>query len=202
MFVKSGIFAQKRNFLRYTATVGFALTFTSFGASASASCLDQAAAFSERICGEISRGGTSNLVSGSGELTVKAKGIIARMFGVAGGNAKVDAVTSSYQNVVREELAKELKDTRACKERMVSVAIQQQICNKQAVMKTVCTGEFENNCPGPSHDIFYTCGYFGSDKQIAENICEGIKEGHVRLKTVGGNKCGYALIEVTCKPDL
>jgi hypothetical protein len=65
------------------------------------------------------------------------------------------------------------------------------------IKKIVCTGENENNCPG-AHDIFYTCGYFGSDEEIAEKICTGIKAGHVRLKTVGGNRCGYALIEVTC----
>jgi hypothetical protein len=65
------------------------------------------------------------------------------------------------------------------------------------IKKIVCTGEYENACPG-AHDIFYTCGYFGSDEEIAKKICTGIKAGYVRLKTVGGNKCGYALIEVTC----
>jgi hypothetical protein len=65
--------------------------------------------------------------------------------------------------------------------------------------KIVCTGEFEANCPG-AHDIFYTCGYFGSDQQIADRVCEGIKSGALRLKTVGGNMCGYSLIQVTCQP--
>lgn len=67
------------------------------------------------------------------------------------------------------------------------------------IKKIVCTGEYENNCPG-THDIFYTCGYFGSDEEIAKNICAGIKAGHIRLKTVGGNHCGYSLIEVSCPP--
>jgi hypothetical protein len=66
------------------------------------------------------------------------------------------------------------------------------------VKKIVCTGEYENNCPG-THDIFYTCGYFGSDEEIAKKICADVEAGHVRLKTVGGNHCGYALIEVTCR---
>jgi predicted RND superfamily exporter protein len=65
--------------------------------------------------------------------------------------------------------------------------------------KIVCTGEIEGNCPG-AHDIFYTCGYFGSDQQIADGICKGIKTGVLRLKTVAGNMCGYALIQVTCRP--
>lgn len=67
------------------------------------------------------------------------------------------------------------------------------------ITKVVCTGEIEGNCPG-AHDIFYTCGYFGSDEQIADGVCKGIKSGALRLKTVGGNHCGYALIQVTCQP--
>jgi hypothetical protein len=65
------------------------------------------------------------------------------------------------------------------------------------IKKVVCTGQFESNCPG-AHDVYYACGYFGSDKEIADNLCKGIKAGVVRLKTIGGNMCGYALIEVTC----
>jgi hypothetical protein len=65
------------------------------------------------------------------------------------------------------------------------------------IKKIVCTGEHEENCPG-THDIYYYCGFFGSDKDIADGVCKGIKAGYVRLKTVSGNKCGYSLIEVTC----
>ena len=68
------------------------------------------------------------------------------------------------------------------------------------IKKIVCTGQYERNCPG-SHDLFYTCGYFGTDEQIAAGVCAGIRAGALRLKTVGGNMCGYALIEVTCRPD-
>jgi hypothetical protein len=66
------------------------------------------------------------------------------------------------------------------------------------IKKIVCTGQIEANCPG-AHDIFYLCGYFGSDQQIADGICTGLKSGYVRTKTTDGNKCGYSLIEVTCK---
>ncbi len=67
----------------------------------------------------------------------------------------------------------------------------------EPIKKIVCTGEHEANCPG-AHDVFYTCGYFGTDEQIADGICAGIKAGHVRLQTTYGNHCGYSLIEVTC----
>jgi hypothetical protein len=67
----------------------------------------------------------------------------------------------------------------------------------EPIKKIVCTGEKEENCPG-AHDIFYLCGYFGADHQIADGICKGLKSGYVRTKTTDGNMCGYALIEVTC----
>jgi hypothetical protein len=67
------------------------------------------------------------------------------------------------------------------------------------ITKVVCTGEFEQNCPG-THDMFFSCGNFGTDQQIADNVCSGIRSDVVRLKTVAGNHCGYALIQVTCKP--
>lgn len=177
----------------HCVVVSLVLSLTSF--SAHASCLEQAAAFAERICGEISNKGSSRLVSGSGELTAEAQGIVARILGNARGSAKVEAATSSYENVIREELAKEHKDRRGCAERMASVGVAQE-CNKRPEMKIACTGEFEGSCPGPRHDLFYTCGYFGTDQQIADGICEGAK--YRRLKTVKGNNCGYSLIEILC----
>jgi hypothetical protein len=61
----------------------------------------------------------------------------------------------------------------------------------------VCTGQFEYNCPGP-HNLFYTCRYMPSDEEIADKVCARGPPKVLRLKTIGGNKCGYALIEVTC----
>jgi hypothetical protein len=90
-----------------------------------ASCLDDTAAFAERVCGEISNKGSSQLISGSGQLSAEAKGLIARALGSAQGDAKLDAAVSSYENVVREELAKEHANARDCKIKMVGVAVAQ-----------------------------------------------------------------------------
>ncbi|WP_157083449.1 hypothetical protein [Bradyrhizobium manausense] len=65
------------------------------------------------------------------------------------------------------------------------------------VIRRVCTGEFEANCAGP-HDAFFACGSFGSDDEIAAQMCKGPPSKGVRVNTKGGNKCGYSLIEVTC----
>lgn len=60
-----------------SAFVAFTLMF--FPSIAFASCLEEAAGFAERVCGEISSRGSSQLISGSGELNAEAKGLIARM---------------------------------------------------------------------------------------------------------------------------
>ncbi len=114
------------------AAVGFTLLL--FPSTASASCLTEAADFADRICGEISNRGSSELITGSGQLSAQAKGLIARMFGQAQGDAKVDAATSSYENVAREELAKEHANARDCKMRMVEVGINQ-VCPENTERK-------------------------------------------------------------------
>jgi hypothetical protein len=90
-----------------------------------ASCLDETAVFSERVCGEILTKGSSQMISGSGQLSAEAKGLIAKMIGSAEGTGKFDSVVSSYENVVREELGKELASTRECKMKMVDIAVKQ-----------------------------------------------------------------------------
>lgn len=68
---------------------------------------------------------------------------------------------------------------------------------KPRFTKTVCTGELEKSCAG-AHDIFITCGDYGSDDQIAMQVCHGTPSKALRTNTKGGNHCGYSLIEVTC----
>lgn len=115
-----------------SAFVVFTLIF--FPSIAFASCLEEAAGFAERMCGEISSRGSSQLISGSGELNVKAKGLIARMLGSAQGDAKVDAAITSYENVTREQLASEHANARDCNIRMAEVAITQ-VCPQAPVKK-------------------------------------------------------------------
>jgi hypothetical protein len=90
-----------------------------------ASCLEDAASFADRVCGEISNKGSSQLVSGSGALSAEARGLIARMLGSAQASGNVDAAVTSYENVTREELAKEHANVRDCREQMIIVAVRQ-----------------------------------------------------------------------------
>lgn len=114
-----------------SSTIVLALLVTAIDARAVfATCLDEAAGFSARVCGELSDRGSSQLVTGSGELTAEAKGLVARMLGSAQGSAAVSGAVSTYENVAREQLATDHANVRECRELMVDVAVKQ-VC-KQA----------------------------------------------------------------------
>jgi hypothetical protein len=108
----------------------FALTIATTS-PAPAMCLDDAATFAERVCGELSNRGSSQLITGSGQLSAEAKGIITRMLGSAQGEAKVNEMVSTYENVAREELAQEHANVRDCRSHMIDIAVQQ-VCKQAA----------------------------------------------------------------------
>jgi hypothetical protein len=93
-----------------------------------ADCLSDAAAFANRICGEVSNRGSARLVTSSGELNAEARGLIRRLLGSAGGELKGETEFTGYENVLREQLASELVNVRQCGVRMA-----------EAAMKQVCT---------------------------------------------------------------
>jgi hypothetical protein len=117
-------------------------------------CLDDAATFADRICGELSNRGSSQLITGTGELSAEAKGIIAKMLGSAQGAANVSEVVSSYENVAREQLAQDHANIRDCKAHMVDVAVKQ-VC-KQAAQ---------------SPPLFIVGGSVGSIQTNDDHIC-------------------------------
>lgn len=70
----------------------------------------------------------------------------------------------------------------------------------ELVKKTICTGEHEENCPG-AHDMYFYCYTMPAEDQLSQQICRKANAHFLKLKTVSGNRCGYALIEATCQPD-
>jgi hypothetical protein len=102
--------------------------------AALADCLDDAANYTDRICGEILRTGSSSVLDASGNLNIEAKGIISKVFGTAGGNAVVRAFEDQYTNVPRDQLARELASARGCRERIEAIA-RQETCRRPVVYK-------------------------------------------------------------------
>jgi hypothetical protein len=103
-----------------------------FGAQcASASCLNEAEDFAERICGEISRRGSSQMITASGKLTVEAQGLLQETLGSIGGEFAGEAEKKTFENVLQEQLGPELVNVRQCRTRMAEAAIKQ-VCERPA----------------------------------------------------------------------
>lgn len=117
-----------------------------------AACLDEAATYADRICGEIANSGSSSFVDASGDLTAEASSIIRRVLGKAGGSINVAVLKSEYENVLREHLADELKNIRGCRERMESVA-RKEACVRSTVYKTCRDASFGVSSWGSVEEI-------------------------------------------------
>lgn len=155
----------------------------------------------DRICNVVSDKGTANSSEVKGDINVQLSRL-ASLLAAAGITGTASITNEAYQGPLRQDLAKVLNDNATCK-LQVFISLQNKLILQAPsatpkIFKTVvCTGEYESNCPGPHH-LFYTCGYFGSDNEIATKVCAKGPQKVLRLKTVSGHKCGYALIEVTC----
>jgi hypothetical protein len=90
---------------------------------ATSSCLNEAVALADKICGEISNKGSSQLISKSGTLNTEAEGLIAEILGTTKGGAKLDEAVSSYNGVLRDQLAGNHADVRDCKASMVEITV-------------------------------------------------------------------------------
>ncbi|MDX8481611.1 MULTISPECIES: hypothetical protein [Mesorhizobium] len=106
---------------------------------AEAQCLAEAGDFAERICGEVKQTGKSTLITGKGDLTAAAKGLIAKALGQLGGDVGVDIQTNDFENVLQEQLAGELINVRQCGTQMATLAINQ-VCTKAPHWK-VCSNQ-------------------------------------------------------------
>ncbi|WP_213290989.1 hypothetical protein [Bradyrhizobium sp. sGM-13] len=108
---------------------------------ADAQCLKEAGDFAERICGQVKQIGKSTLITGKGDLTAEAKGLIARAIGQLGGQVGVDVQTKDFENVLQEQLGPELVNVRECGAKMAQLAIGQ-VCSKAPSWKTCANQAF------------------------------------------------------------
>lgn len=93
---------------------------------ASASCLDQAATFAERICGEISKNGSQSKLSSELSLEARVNSLLARIIGSGSADGSVSYDRDTYEGVVREQLETDRFKARDCRTKMVDVAIKQE----------------------------------------------------------------------------
>ncbi len=94
-----------------------AFTASSFGF---ASCLEDITKFANDICGQIKTTGNQNLISAEGKLDAKVVGIVSAAIN-ARGEMGAKLQQDSYENVLREDLGKELFNVRDCRRKMAEV---------------------------------------------------------------------------------
>jgi hypothetical protein len=114
-------------------TVLFFLVFIASSSSAFASCLDQVADFSEKICGQIQTTGSKQLTEANGELKAGISGIVKKVLADAGFDISGKVLQESYEGVLREDLSKELFSLRDCKIKMVEIA-RSEVCSTHKII--------------------------------------------------------------------
>lgn len=133
-----------------------------------ADCLKTAGDFAVRICGDIQRIGSSSIVEGGGELKASVSGVVRRALGEAGGSFSGKAVSDAYENVLREDLGKELFDVRQCRQKMAQVGIEQ-ACGK---INGPSTGENKGYINGTDITLFIDRKKLEKQLGNIEKTCE------------------------------
>ncbi|MEI6706422.1 MAG: hypothetical protein WCK96_04700 [Methylococcales bacterium] len=87
-----------------------------------ADCLNEVSNFAEKICGEIQKSGSRQLIEANGELKAEISGIVRKALGEVKGGINGKILQETYENVLREDLSKELFNVRECRQKMVETA--------------------------------------------------------------------------------
>jgi hypothetical protein len=96
-----------------------------------ATCLEDAAAFAERVCGAIQQGGSSTVLTASGQLSAEAKGWLSKLVGSAGADVDAEAVEKRFEGVVQDQLGPERSAARQCRSDMAKFAASE-VCKKSS----------------------------------------------------------------------
>lgn len=126
------------------------LCLVAFSSAASANCLKEVADFAESICGQIQSSGNRNLTEADGKLKAEVSGIVRKVVGDAAGNVNVKKLSDAYENVLREDLAKELFNVRECRMKMAQVG-RDEACKKPS--------------PTAQSSLSRTCQYISGPKR-------------------------------------
>lgn len=146
--------------------ISFALAIIFTTTTANANCLTEAADYTDRICGELEKFGSSSLIDASGNLNASAKGVISRVFGEAGGEAVIKGFEEKYFNVPRDQLSQELRDARGCRER-IEVVARTETCRRPVVYATCRHPDFGRERWGSQETLTDATGWRGGWTQPA-----------------------------------
>jgi hypothetical protein len=172
--------------------------------NADAQILEMITLTADKICNVVSDKGQASNSEISGDIKAEIQGLASKLVdaGIKGGAILKN---ESFQGPLRKDISAYIISNSNCKLEVFSrlqekliLPKKNEIPSKPETFKViVCTGQNESSCAGP-HNVFYTCGYYGTDEEIAAKVCQNGPPKVLRLHTKSGNRCGYALIEVTC----
>jgi hypothetical protein len=89
-----------------------------------ADCLSDVSNFAEKICGQIKTSGNTQLIEANGELKAEVSGIVRKALGDVKGDVNGKILQDTYENVLREDLSKELFNVRECRQKMAEKALE------------------------------------------------------------------------------
>jgi hypothetical protein len=149
------------------------------------SCLEQVATFAERVCGEIQRSGVSQVVEANGQLKAEVSGIVSKVVGSGGGSVNGKVLRESYENVLRQDLSKELFNIRECRIKMVEVG-RAEACKAPVTYRACRHPDFGRAGWQKSETLQQSSGWRsgGSNQQ---NWCNELVSGYVASRGLGSN---------------
>ena len=151
--------------------------------NASAGCLEDATTFAERICGQIQTAGSQRLVDANGQLKAEVSSIVRRIIGSAEATVNARRFTDVYENVLREDLAKELFNVRNCRMKMAEVG-RAEACKTPVQYKTCRHADFGISAWLKVEEINRTSiwGDFGPDPLV---WCQQLIDEYVSSRSLG-----------------
>jgi hypothetical protein len=162
----------------------FAAVVLSFGGLSNAwgaSCLDEAATFAERICGAIQQGGSSSVLTASGQLSAEAKGWLSRFLGSGSAGVNGDVVEKKFVGVVQEQLGPERVDARKCLREMATLGTGE-VCRQ---LGTCGLPEFGQTGWRRTEVVHGTSGWRGGGSN-PEAYCNEVKASAIAARNLGG----------------
>lgn len=151
----------------------------------STDCLTKVADFAERICGEIQRSGTSQVVEANGQLKAEVSGIVRRVLGGAEADVNGKVLRESYENVLRQDLSKELFNVRECRLKMVEVG-RSEACKTPASYRSCRHPDFGRAGWQKSETIEQSSGRVGGGSN-PQNWCNQLVGSYVTSRSLGPN---------------
>ena len=164
--------------------------------SQTSDCLTKVATFAERICGEIQRSGTSQVTEANGQLTAQVSGIVRRVLG--GGEADINAkvLRESYENVLRQDLSKELFNVRECRVKMVEVG-RSEACKSPVSYRACRHPDFGRAGWQKAETVEQSSGWVGGGSN-PQNWCNQLVASYVSTRSLGPNYEANVLNTPSC----